>query len=116
MVASGAGGSGRVDTVLSGILMIFCPFDEQRMDMRKAKTMTLEARAAQAGIARPPRPRRVVSRDPFRRGDFLVVGLGASAGGLEALYKLFDALPPDTGMAFVLIQHLDPTHSSMMPE
>jgi two-component system, chemotaxis family, CheB/CheR fusion protein len=43
-----------------------------------------------------------------------VVGLGASAGGLEALYKLFDALPPDTGMAFVLIQHLDPTHSSMM--
>src|SRR5579863_2437054 len=46
--------------------------------------------------------------------DFLVVGLGASAGGLEALYKLFDALPPDTGMAFVLIQHLDPTHSSMM--
>ncbi len=51
------------------------------------------------------------SRDP---DDFPVVGLGASAGGLEALYKLFDALPAATGMAFVLIQHLDPTHSSMM--
>jgi two-component system, chemotaxis family, CheB/CheR fusion protein len=46
--------------------------------------------------------------------DFLVVGLGASAGGLEALYKLFDALPCDTGMAFVVVLHLDPTHSSMM--
>ena len=43
-----------------------------------------------------------------------MVGIGASAGGLEALNKLFDALPPDTGMAFVLIQHLDPTHKSMM--
>src|SRR5580698_732141 len=51
---------------------------------------------------------------PSRPDDFLVVGIGASAGGLEALYKLFDALPPDPGMAFVLIQHLDPTHSSMM--
>jgi len=43
-----------------------------------------------------------------------VVGLGASAGGLDAFRKLFDALPCDTGMAFVLIQHLDPTHASMM--
>jgi chemotaxis response regulator CheB len=45
---------------------------------------------------------------------FLVVGLGASAGGLEAVRKLLAALPADTGMAFVLIQHLDPTHKSMM--
>jgi len=43
-----------------------------------------------------------------------VAGIGASAGGLEALSKLFDALPADTGMAFVLIQHLDPTHESLM--
>src|SRR5580704_12090520 len=60
------------------------------------------------------RPGRVASQHPPRADDFLVVGLGASAGGLEALYKLFDALPADTGMAFVLVQHLDPTHSSMM--
>jgi two-component system, chemotaxis family, CheB/CheR fusion protein len=46
--------------------------------------------------------------------DFLVVGLGASAGGLQAVRKLLDVLPADTGMAFVLIQHLDPTHESMM--
>ncbi len=49
-----------------------------------------------------------------RQDDFVVVGLGASAGGLEALSKLFEALPADTGMAFILIQHLDPTHKSMM--
>ncbi len=53
------------------------------------------------------------SRQPGR-DDFLVVGLGASAGGLEALYKVFDALPCDTGMVFILVLHLDPTHSSMM--
>ena len=49
-----------------------------------------------------------------KRGGFLVVGLGASAGGLEAVRKLLGALPADTGMAFVLIQHLDPAHKSMM--
>jgi two-component system CheB/CheR fusion protein len=49
-----------------------------------------------------------------RNDNFLVVGLGASAGGLEAVRKLLAALPADTGMAFVLIQHLDPTHESMM--
>lgn len=47
---------------------------------------------------------------------FPVVGIGASAGGLEAFRQFFDALPPDTGMAFVLIQHLDPTHQSMLTE
>ena len=48
------------------------------------------------------------------QADFPVVALGASAGGLDAFRKLFDALPPDSGMAFVLIQHLDPSHASMM--
>ena len=46
----------------------------------------------------------------------MVVGLGASAGGLEAVKKLLAVLPADTGMAFVLIQHLDPTHKSMLVE
>ena len=41
-----------------------------------------------------------------------VVGIGASAGGLEAFTELLSHLPDDTGMAFVLIQHLDPTHES----
>lgn len=46
----------------------------------------------------------------------LVVGIGASAGGLEALQRLFDAMPADTGMAFVVIQHLSPDFQSMMDE
>src|SRR5712691_672440 len=47
---------------------------------------------------------------------FPIVGIGASAGGLEALIQLLRALPADTGMAFVLVQHLDPTHASMLTE
>ena len=43
---------------------------------------------------------------------FPLVGVGASAGGLEAFSQFLEALPDDTGMAFVLIQHLDPTHKS----
>ena len=45
-----------------------------------------------------------------------IVGIGASAGGLEALEQFFAHLPPDTGMAFVLVPHLEPTHKGMMPE
>lgn len=53
---------------------------------------------------------------PRGSDDFPVIGIGASAGGLEAFQKFFDALPPDSGMAIILIQHLDPTHQSMMVE
>lgn len=45
-----------------------------------------------------------------------VVGIGASAGGLSALQSFFDALPGDTGMAFVVITHLHPEHESHMAE
>jgi two-component system CheB/CheR fusion protein len=45
---------------------------------------------------------------------FTVVGIGASAGGLEAFTALLRHLPTDTGMAFVLVQHLDPTHESIL--
>ena len=46
----------------------------------------------------------------------IVVGIGASAGGLEAFTELLSHLPNDTGMAFVLIQHLDPSHESHLTE
>ncbi|MCU1282338.1 MAG: Sensor protein, partial [bacterium] len=48
--------------------------------------------------------------------SFPIVGIGASAGGLEAFTQLLGDLPSDTGMAFVLIQHLDPTHSSFLAD
>lgn len=47
---------------------------------------------------------------------FPVVGIGASAGGLEAIKELLQKLPLDTGMAFVFVQHLDPTHESLVQE
>lgn len=47
---------------------------------------------------------------------FPVVGIGASAGGLDAFKNFFQAMPPTSGMAFVLVQHLDPTHESMMTD
>jgi two-component system, chemotaxis family, CheB/CheR fusion protein len=47
---------------------------------------------------------------------FPVVGIAASAGGLEAFTELIRHLPTDTGMAFVLIQHLSPDHESLLPE
>jgi two-component system CheB/CheR fusion protein len=46
--------------------------------------------------------------------SFSIVGVGASAGGLETFSQLLQELPPDTGMAYVLIQHLDPKHESML--
>src|SRR6185312_8320767 len=51
-----------------------------------------------------------------RLSPFPVVGIGASAGGLEAFTQLLSRLPADTGMAFVLIQHLDPQHDSLLTQ
>src|SRR5689334_12812884 len=48
--------------------------------------------------------------------NFYVVAIGASAGGLESLERLFSSLPPDTGMAFVVLQHLSPDFRSLMDE
>ena len=48
--------------------------------------------------------------------SFPIVGIGASAGGLEALEQFFSSTPKDNGMAFVVIQHLDPNHIGIMPE
>src|ERR1700755_1015728 len=45
-----------------------------------------------------------------------VVGIGASAGGLESLEQLFSSLPTDTGLAFVVVQHLSPDFRSLMDE
>ncbi len=49
-------------------------------------------------------------------GHFLVVGIGASAGGLEALQAFFSHMPMTKAMAFVVVQHFDPTHKAMLAE
>lgn len=53
---------------------------------------------------------------PPRGNPFPIVGIGASAGGLEAFGQLLSAMPAGTGMSFVLVQRLDPHHSSLLPE
>ena len=54
--------------------------------------------------------------DGSDRTPVMVVGIGASAGGIEALKELFAAMPSDSGLAFVVIQHLEPTHESRMAD
>lgn len=65
--------------------------------------------------------RETVAREQGRRSHqmskaFPVIGIGASAGGLDAFTRLLKHLSPETGMAFVLVQHLDPTHHSILSE
>jgi two-component system CheB/CheR fusion protein len=51
-----------------------------------------------------------------RNSPFYVVGIGASAGGLDALERFFGNMSGNTGMAFIVVSHLDPNHVSIMPE
>jgi two-component system CheB/CheR fusion protein len=54
--------------------------------------------------------------DDSKNNDFPIVGIGTSAGGLETLEQFFTKMPDNSGMAFVIVQHLDPNHAGMMPE
>jgi two-component system CheB/CheR fusion protein len=60
--------------------------------------------------AAPERPEHI------ERARFPIVGIGASAGGLEAFEEFFHHLPNDCGLAFVLVPHLDPGHASLLTE
>jgi two-component system CheB/CheR fusion protein len=71
------------------------------------------ARPTQAPRKRDASGKEVVARDA---ATFPVVAMGASAGGLDAFRILVSALPAKSGAAFILVQHLDPTHVSMMAE
>ncbi len=60
--------------------------------------------------------KKVLSRHESTPAILPIIGIGASAGGLEAVKKIFGKMPADTGMAFVLIPHKDPEHRSPMVE
>jgi two-component system CheB/CheR fusion protein len=63
----------------------------------------------------PPARRNTPRASPGGKHDsFPIVGIGASAGGLDACQKFLQALPAESGMAFILVQHLGPTHESLM--
>ena len=69
---------------------------------------------------KPARPSlRAISANtlpPNSEAQFPIVGIGASAGGLEAIEQFLAHIPPQCGLAFVIVQHLDPTHKGIMPE
>jgi len=70
-----------------------------------------------ARLKAPVAPSQAAGHDPRPKADpVLTVGIGASAGGLQAFTSFLEALPSDTGMAFVLVQHLDPAHRSLLVE
>jgi two-component system CheB/CheR fusion protein len=75
---------------------------------RKKATRATAARKANRAT-KPPVSGRAATRH-------LIVGIGASAGGLEAFTQLLRHLPADTGMAFVLVQHLDPNRESALTD
>ncbi len=47
---------------------------------------------------------------------FPLVGVGASAGGIDSFKKFLKAVPPNSGMAYILVQHLSASHESILPE
>jgi two-component system CheB/CheR fusion protein len=66
---------------------------------------------------RPPRPDTPASAPvPVAKKTFPIIGIGASAGGLEALELFLHHVPQNSGMAFVIVQHLDPTQKDLLPE
>ena len=72
------------------------------------------AEAAPVASKKAPSETSPATKGPGEQSVFPVVGVGASAGGLEALGQLLRNLPVDTGMAFVLVQHLAPAHESIL--
>jgi len=67
-------------------------------------------------LEEPPAPAPEDAPPDTGGGKFPIVGIGASAGGLEALEIFLRGVPPRCGMAFVVVQHLDPTHKGMLVE
>ena len=84
---------------------------EKKKPAAKKKAAVKKAPAKQA---KAPVVNKRATVMPKETDDFPIVGLGASAGGLEALETFFSHMPPDSGIGFVIIQHLSPKHKSIM--
>ena len=86
------------------------PAQKKSRDSKKA------TRSSKDKIAVAARPQKQASPGELPEGGFPIAGIGASAGGLEAIEQFFRHMPPDAGIAFILIPHLDPSHASMMTD
>src|SRR4029078_2214815 len=84
--------------------------DKRQQARPMARKKKVGARKKRQNSARKKKP---ISR---ASNSSLIVGIGASAGGLEAFNGFFSKMPSDSGMAFVLVQHLSPDHKSALAE
>ena len=76
----------------------------------------MKQKKERSAAAKPRAPDPTPRAAPREARSFPIVGIGASAGGLEAFRRLLGVLPSDTGMAYVLVQHLDPHHDSILAD
>ena len=86
---------------------------QEKVTPVKKKTTNPRTKATKTA---PGKKTAVAKKSSAHKNDFPIVGIGSSAGGLEALEKFFDKMPADAGMSFVVVTHLDPKHASMMPD
>ncbi|MFA5376255.1 MAG: chemotaxis protein CheB [Dehalococcoidia bacterium] len=83
--------------------------------MKKTKTISPDNKSAQDPLNKNSVPKKA-PKTPTPKPSFPIIGIGASAGGLEAFELFFKTMPVDSGMAFVLVPHLDPGHASMLSD
>src|SRR3984893_14712465 len=80
--------------------------------------MAKKRNAAPSGRNTPPKATAQISAFPAVKGGpsppFSIVGIGASAGGFEAVSQLLEALPPDAQLTIIFVQHLAPQHESAL--
>jgi two-component system CheB/CheR fusion protein len=81
---------------------------------KKSKGKQNSAEKTAASATKKSKLARIPDAQPAE--SFPIVGIGASAGGLESFEQFFSHIAPDSGMAFVLVQHLDPDHPSLLTE
>src|SRR5271170_1036596 len=84
--------------------------------MAKKKRVSNSKKAHARGLSPGRKTERAIAVPMSSAASFPVVGVGASAGGLEALSAFLKALPARTGMAVVVIQHLAPRHESALTQ
>nr|MBF0222605.1 PAS domain-containing protein [Desulfobulbaceae bacterium] len=89
--------------------------DKKKIVTAKSITSKKEALSKKVKTSAASVPTNLKSASPLRQ-SLPIVGIGSSAGGLEAAEAFFSAMPSETGCAFVLVPHLAPTHVSIMPE
>ena len=83
---------------------------------QKKNSKTKTSKTSKATLAKTNSPVQIENLQSIEIDPLYVVGIGASAGGLDALEKFFKNMPSPNNIAFVVITHLDPSHNSILPE